>query len=106
VASPQCENGYTKVANELLQSLYKYVTNPTWLRISLLVIRLTYGYRRKEVMTNVKSFATSLCLTQDYVKNCLIEMGIARLIFIEFKTIQNFKVVLNKNYEEWTFVKR
>ena len=105
MASPQCEGGYTKVSNELLQALFKYVTNPSWLRIALLVIRVTYGFHRKDTVSNYKSFTTWLNLTEEYIKQVLAEMHDVGLIFYEPKNTFKFKIQLNKNYEEWKISK-
>jgi len=106
MASPQIEHGYTKIANELLQAIYKYITNPTWLRVALLIIRLTYGWNRKEVISNVTSFATTLRISEEYIKNILIEMEHSCMVRIEWKGPRKFKLSLEKDYEKWTFVKR
>ena len=47
MASPQKENGYTSIANELLEQLYRRRFSASQLKILLLVIRFTYGFNRK-----------------------------------------------------------
>ena len=42
------ENGYTRVANELLEALYRARLGGREMRVVLAVIRLTYGFLRKE----------------------------------------------------------
>jgi len=48
MASPQLENGYTRVANEILEQLFNRRLNGMQLRIILLLWRETYGFSRKE----------------------------------------------------------
>ncbi len=47
MASPQKENGYTPIANELLEKIYGGVFTASELRIMLTVLRFTYGFSRK-----------------------------------------------------------
>lgn len=103
----QLEHGYTKIANELLEALCEYCTNPSFLRISLLIIRLTYGWSRKEVVSNTKSFASMLNLTEEYVRSILIEMEFNKMIDLDFHNDhRKFKVNIKKDYEKWSFVRK
>jgi len=102
MASPQCEHGYTKIANELLEAVFRYIHNPTWLRIALATIRITYGWHAKEKESNVSSFANLLHLTQDYVKSSLIEMEQAKIVNIKWISHQKFTISINKNYDNWS----
>ncbi len=106
MASPQVENGHTRIANELLEAVFKYINNPTWLRLMLLIVRLTYGWQRKEVVSNLKSFSKILGLTEEYIKTSLIEMELEKMIAIEFKNAREFKVSIKKDYEQWSCVKK
>lgn len=48
MASPQVENGYTKIANELLDALIRHPGLETTARTLLWIIRQTYGWGQKE----------------------------------------------------------
>jgi len=48
VANPQKENGYTPIANEILEQLIRLPLNGTQFKIILLLWRETYGFSRKE----------------------------------------------------------
>ena len=47
MAQPQVENGFTRIANELLGALVKANLNGREFRIMLAIIRLTYGWNMK-----------------------------------------------------------
>lgn len=47
MASPQKENGYTPIANEILEALCKVNLSPYESRVVLFVFRRTYGYQKK-----------------------------------------------------------
>jgi phage replication O-like protein O len=48
MASPQCENGYTKIANELFEAILRTRLPGQELRIMLSVLRFTYGFGKKQ----------------------------------------------------------
>ena len=45
MANPQIENGYTAVANEILDNLYKFSLNGTELKVISCIFRYTFGLR-------------------------------------------------------------
>lgn len=47
MANPQIENGYTAVANEILDHLYKQPLNGTELKVIMCILRYTFGFQRK-----------------------------------------------------------
>lgn len=101
MANPQCENGYTRVANELLQAICNKLTNSTWIRILLWTARLTYGFKRKETQSNYQAYATKLNFTKETIKGALIDMHDRRIINFVPTTKEQFVITINKNYELW-----
>ena len=101
MASPQIENGYTRIANELLEAICNKLTNSTWIRVLIWTIRLTYGFNRKEVQSNYGAYATKLNLTKDTVKNALLDMFDRKIIILAVITKEMFVITINKNYELW-----
>jgi len=47
MANPQIENGYTKIAHELLEAIYKMPLSDYEHRVLWFIIRKTYGYDKK-----------------------------------------------------------
>ncbi|MGB4239468.1 MAG: replication protein, partial [Candidatus Hydrothermia bacterium] len=50
MASPQVENGYTMLSNELLDNFIKVTRflSPYEIAVWLAILRKTYGYKKKE----------------------------------------------------------
>ena len=46
MASPQCENGHVRIADELYEAILKADFSKRELLVVLTVIRKTYGYRK------------------------------------------------------------
>lgn len=47
MASPQLENGYTRIANEILEATAKFQFNGAQLRLLIFLWRKTYGFQKK-----------------------------------------------------------
>jgi len=59
MASPQLENGYTPIANELLEAIIAAPLSGGQVRILLHVARMTYGWRRTHDRISAAAFATA-----------------------------------------------
>ncbi len=100
MSSPQLENGFTRISNELLEGLsYQLANGLSGLEgaIVLLVIRWSYGYGVKEAVIKpskiAKTLGKELWLISKYLKR-LVEKGV--IIRREGSVIG-----LNKDYESW-----
>jgi phage replication O-like protein O len=58
MASPQLENGYTKIANELLDVLMRHpeVMKGSLFQVIAVVWRKTYGWDKKEDSISISQF--------------------------------------------------
>lgn len=99
-ASPQLENGHTRIANELLEAMIKYPFSGGEFRIAWAVIRNTYGWKKKESAMSYGLIATFTRLDKRYIKRvvkCLIEDNVLLKENSETGNILG----LNKNYRQW-----
>lgn len=101
MASPQLENGYTRISNELFEAAYKKITNATWLRILCHTIRITYGFHKKETQTNYKAYMTKLNLSNETIRNIILEMTDRKILLSKFVDNTTFVTGVNKNYDQW-----
>lgn len=60
MAGPELSDGFTRVANEVIEEVAKHKFNGTQLRILLIVWRQTYGWRRKSAELSATYLATAL----------------------------------------------
>lgn len=103
MANPQKENGYTTIANELVEVLSKSNFSGTQLRIILFVMRYTYGFNRKTAKLSNKFISEGTGIhhisVSREVKN-LVEQNV--LIEAEKPTFNSARVLgVNKNYDSW-----
>jgi len=101
MANPQCENGYTKISNELLEAICLKFNDSNCLRVFMCLIRYTYGYHRKEVEASYKTIAKWAKMPEETIRQIIDILKRAKLI-ITFPLAENsLRVGINKNYDEW-----
>jgi len=105
MADVQCENGYTKIANELLEAFVKYEFPPKTnvpQRLFLFVIRKTYGYHKKEDVISISQFQEGIKeknrTNTVYWLNYLVQ---ARLLVKNKISPIKTKWRVNKDYDCW-----
>ena len=64
MANPQLENGYTRIANELLEAIIRFPFNGSQLRLFLFLIRKTYGYQKKMDNISISQFVKATGLNR------------------------------------------
>ena len=99
-ANPQLENGYTRIANELMIAIVKYPFTAAELRIVWLVIQWTYGYRRKKSYISHGSLAKELRIDIRYVKRKIKKLTLDKVLFKD-RTARKNSIGLNKEYTSW-----
>lgn len=108
MASPQTENGYTRIANEILEKIINKQLNATQLKIILTVWRYTYGFNRKQHMLSETFISKATGISKRYISseiNKLIQMNLLKVIKVS--TFNTARVIsFNKNYDEWSVTKR
>lgn len=103
MSTPQLEDGYTKIANEILEVISKAKFNGTQFKIVMAIWRYTYGFNRKEHGFSVSFIAEATTTNKDQIKKELAGL-IEKKVLIEVKKADfNSSRILsfNKNYGEW-----
>lgn len=103
MASPQIENGYTRIANELMEALAFTELNGTQRRILDVVFRQTYGFQRKQHELSISFIANGTGIHKKQIQrelNTLIERKII-IVVSEATFNKSRKLSFNKNHKEW-----
>ena len=103
MASPQTENGFTRIANELLEAIYSTGFNGTQFKIILCIIRFTYGFGRKSHDMSISFISQATGISRRYISaelNKLIENNVVEVIQAH-TDITSRILGLNKNYAQW-----
>ena len=100
MSSPQLENGYTPIANELLEALFQSELSRCEYQIVLAIIRKTYGYHKKEA-----SIGNSQLALMTGIDRCNVGRTIRTLtdrhILIRGTDTKKHTIGINKYYKEW-----
>lgn len=107
---PQLENGYTKIANELLEAIAAIRIPGEAMQILLVIIRKTYGYCKKKDAISLSQFVSATGMKKPNVCraiNKLLDMNIIKPLskkiikIIEKDNVYISEYELNKDCASW-----
>jgi phage replication O-like protein O len=103
MASPQIEDGYTRISNELLDAIAKSQFNATQLKILLVCMRRTYGYQKKEAELSLTFLSKGTGTGKRYIQREILKLLDDNvLILVRESTFKNSRIIsLNKDYTTW-----
>jgi phage replication O-like protein O len=96
VASPQLEDGYTKIANEILENLERLYLRPNQWRVLMCVLRKTYGFNKKQDYITNSQIVIDTGLRKEVVSYSISDM-VTRNILVRENKIVGFQ----KDWEQW-----
>ena len=98
--NPQLEDGHTRIANELLEAVMHYPFSAGEYRVLLAVVRLTYGWHRRERPMAQRTLAQATGLSRRQVKRILAGLR-QQGVLLRDRTTRPFTYQLNKTYVGW-----
>lgn len=107
MARPQKENGYTPIANEIIDNLIQLPLNGTQWRIIATVWRYTYGFSRKEHDLSINFLLIALGLKKTQYKQICRELKELLNLNIIAESVKPDKnktrvISFNKDYDLWS----
>lgn len=100
MANPQKENGYTPIANEILERLVNACLLGAEYSILLFILRKTYGYHKKSDRISLTQFEKATGLSRPTVVKTLKNL-VNRNMLKVFIQDGNKGYSFQKNHEEW-----
>jgi phage replication O-like protein O len=99
----QPENGFTRVANELLEVVAYQKFNGTQSRIILTLWRYTYGFSRKEHDLSLTFISRATGIHKQQVKKEMDKLIEKKVILVTEESTYNTsrKIQFNKDYSQW-----
>lgn len=99
----QKENGYTPIANQLLEAIYRTDFNATELKIILLIARFTFGYSKKEGQFSLSFITNGIGASKRYVSGSVSKLIKDNVLIVakEHTDTESRTVRINKDYETW-----
>ena len=105
MADPQLEDGYTRIANEILERLVQMHLAPNQWQVLLCIIRKTYGWYKKTDRISLTQFHEISGMDRSSVVRAIRTLKEMNLITV--KASQKGNVYgLNKDYHSWVVTKR
>ena len=95
------ENGYTRIANELLEATARYPLTARQHRIVNSVARLTYGYQQRTARLSTQKIAEACDLDPGHARKVIAELLDLRVLFREGG--QKGAIGINNHIDEWKF---
>ena len=105
MSSPQKENGYTPIANELMDALSKYRIPGEQMQCLIFIIRKTYGFNKKDDMISNSQFVDGTGLKKGNVSRALKSLVEKRVVIkSDNRRIPTYR--FNKNYLMWCLLSK
>lgn len=110
MASPQKENGYTAIANEIMEALAKIRLPGAEYSITLAVLRLTYGWQKCEAEISYSRLAQMTGMSRRSCIRAFKDLQARRILEVVTRpslgsdkadTTTSNIVKFNKNYDQW-----
>jgi len=97
---PQLEDGYTRIANGLLEAMSLYPFTGGEIRTLLVILRSTYGYNRKVLNISLAQLSKKTNLTRRHIANILKSLRESSVIVVTKSGNKNV-LGINKEYTQW-----
>lgn len=104
--TPQKENGYTAIANEIMEALAKFKLPGSQTQCLFFILRKTYGFNKKSDRISLSQFSKGTGLNRKAVSRALNSLRDKNVIYIEKGGVKNdtiltSKYTFNKAYRSW-----
>ena len=102
-ASPQLEEGYTRIANELLDAIIRQQLSSTKISVLLAVIRKTYGFNKREDRISLTQLA-AICSINKAEASRSVKFLVENNIIVKRPVEGGFSLGVQKDYSKWGIV--
>ena len=100
MSCPKTQNGFTRIADELLDALVRFDLTKRQYKVVLAVIRKTYGYGKKVDDLSSGQLALLTGLAATHCRSAVRELAKMRVLVVVPGTFGQV-IGLNKDYEAW-----
>jgi len=105
VANPQLEDGYFRIANEVLEHICKLDLTNREFRVFLAVLRLTWGFNKKQDKIALSQIAKMTGLQRSHCQSTLQKLVRRKMITVPMVRNRAANIISpNKDYELWQSV--
>lgn len=107
MASPQKEDGYTAIANAIVEHLARQVISADEWRVLWVILRKTYGWRKAEDWISLSQFVEMSGMKKQHVCRAIKKLLSRRIItqtgngVTQIGNAQGWKYGLQKDFDQW-----
>lgn len=101
MANPQKEDGFTSIANEIMDRLSLLNLSSSEWKMMMVLFRQTYGWNKKTDVISLSQFEKKTGMDRTTVCRMKKRLVAKRLLLIKEKGL-----MFNKNYDEWVVAKQ
>lgn len=101
MASPQIENGYTKISNEIMEALCGIRISGEARQCLDVIIRKTYGFNKKEDHISLSQFCLLTKMRKQFVCRSLVKLAKMNLTIIKKDNENTTSYRFNKDFDNW-----
>lgn len=101
IASPQKENGYTAIANEILEALCRFRIPGECRQVCDVVLRKTYGFKKRSDVIANSQITRMTGMKKQNVSRALARLIEHKVLIKTGETPDGNILEFNKNYDEW-----
>lgn len=103
MASPQIENGYTKIANELLEAIIRWRLSKYELDVLMVIIRKTYGWRKKQDWISLSQLSEATGIQIPHISRA-INLLVKQNIVTKGGSRKKPLLSVQKDYDRWVML--
>ena len=104
MADPQLENGFTQIANELLDALARTRIPGQQRQVFDFIMRRTYGFKKKAVELTFADIARGTGMSRFHAKRAVEELAGKHILRSNIGTETGKTFSINKDFSEWAHV--
>lgn len=100
MASPQIENGHTRIANELLEALARIRIRGEAMQVFWVILRKTYGYQKKSDIISLSQFSLATGIAKPSIVRAIKMLESMNLIYKKVNG-EGVEYSIIKDYSKW-----
>ena len=106
IDTPQVENGFTPIANEIMEALMRVNLSAYESRVLWFLFRKTYGWSKKTDWITLSQFSTCIGLDRRLIHRAIKSLSSKKMIVINKDDTFKIRYGFQKDYKKWKLSSR
>jgi len=101
MANPQKENGFTPIANEIMEALGRFRIPGEERQVLDVILRQTYGWNKTEDNISLSQFVEKTGMKKSNISAAIKRLLCKHIIIMSLDNHRKYLYKINKDYEKW-----